>query len=99
MKIYISGPITGTADYMERFAAAEKRLIAKGYEVINPAKVNSTLPSSTSYAQYMDMSLTMLSMCDTIYMLKGWEYSSGARWEFANAVLSDKDISFEEVNV
>ena len=24
MKIYISGPITGTDDYMERFAAAQR---------------------------------------------------------------------------
>ena len=30
MKIYISGAITGTDDYMERFAKAEKELTAKG---------------------------------------------------------------------
>ena len=39
--IYISGPITGTSDYMERFEKAEKELIENGYSVINPAKVNA----------------------------------------------------------
>ena len=29
--IYISGPITGTSDYMERFEKAEKELIENGY--------------------------------------------------------------------
>lgn len=29
MKIYISGAITGTTDYMERFANAEKELTKK----------------------------------------------------------------------
>ena len=28
--IYISGPITGTSDYMERFEKAEKELIENG---------------------------------------------------------------------
>ena len=33
------------------------------------------------------MSLCMLEMCDTIYMLKNWENSIGAKleWEFAKA--------------
>jgi hypothetical protein len=98
MKIYISGPITGTTDYIERFETAEQRLATNnGNEVVNPARVNSALPASTTYRQYMDMSLLMLSMCDTIYMLKGWEQSKGAREEFAEAVKSGKKIYFEEV--
>ena len=44
MKIYISGAITGTDDYMERFEKAEKELTDKGYSVLNPAKVNAQLP-------------------------------------------------------
>ena len=35
--IYISGPITGTSDYMKRFEKAEKELTENGYSVINPA--------------------------------------------------------------
>ena len=33
--IYVSGKITGTSDYTDRFSAAEDRLIAEGYEALN----------------------------------------------------------------
>lgn len=85
MKIYISGKITGTTDYMERFAAAEEKLVAEGHTPINPAKVNSNLPEGTTWAEYMDVSLVLLGMCTAIYMLKGWEDSRGARVEFNEA--------------
>lgn len=85
--IYISGKITGTDDYLQRFERAEKHLNTMNItDVINPAKVNSYLPE-LSYNQYIKMSLCMLEMCDTIYMLKDWENSVGAKleWEFAKA--------------
>lgn len=77
IRVYISGPITGTTDYMERFEAAEKRLNGE-YSVINPAKVNSNMPEDTTHEEYMKMSICMLSMCDAIFMLNGWEDSIGA---------------------
>lgn len=85
--IYISGKITGTDDYLHRFEAAENHLNNSDIlDIINPAKVNSFLPE-LSYSQYIKMSLCMLEMCDTIYMLKGWEDSTGAKleWEYAKA--------------
>lgn len=85
MKIYISGPITGTSDYMERFEKAHKYLESLGFSVVNPALVNSNLPNDTSYKQYMDMSFLMLSMCDHIYMLRGFEKSTGACMELNKA--------------
>ena len=66
MKIYISGAISGTTDFMERFAKAEKELTEKGYLVVNPAKVNAQLPIDTGYEEYMKMSFCMLDMCDGI---------------------------------
>lgn len=85
LKVYISGPITGTDDYMERFAKAEYDLRQKGYEVINPAAVNENLPASTTWEQYMEMSLCMLRMCNAIYMLKDWRKSAGAAIEHCEA--------------
>lgn len=85
--VYISGKITGTDDYLQRFERAEKHLNTMNIiAVINPAKVNSYLPE-LSYGQYIKMSLCMLEMCDTVYMLKNWENSIGAKleWEFAKA--------------
>lgn len=77
MKVYISGPITGTNDYLERFNKAESHLIDLGYTVVNPALVNSNLPKGTTWSEYMEMSLCMLKMCDAIYLMKGWENSRG----------------------
>lgn len=95
MKIYISGKITGTTDYIERFAAAEKKLRAAGFVTINPARVNGELPKETTYDEYMAMSLTMLDMCPAIYMMDGWEDSTGASIEFERAYETKKMILFE----
>ena len=98
-KVYISGQISGLEkdDYMERFAKAEKELTERGYSVINPAKVNAQLPDDTTYEEYMKMSLTMLDMCDYIYMMSSWKSSSGACLEYQYAKTLGKNIIFEEM--
>ena len=95
MKIYISGAITGTDDYMERFANAEKELTENGYSAINPAKVNAQLPEDTSYEEYMKMCFCMLDMCDSICMLKDWEKSCGSNRELGYAMAKDMIIMYE----
>ena len=95
MKIYISGAITGTDDYMERFAKAEKELTEQGYSVVNPAKVNAQLPEDTTYEEYMKMCFCMLDMCEAIYMLKGLEKSCGANREYGYALAKDMIIMYE----
>lgn len=95
MKIYISGAITGTDDYMERFAMAEKELAEQGWSVVNPAKVNAQLPEDTSYEEYMEMCFCMLDMCDAIYMLQEWKKSCGANRELGYAMAKDMVIMHE----
>ena len=95
MKVYISGPITGTKDYMERFAAAEQELTSNGHVVINPAKVNSNLPEGTTHAEYMKISLELLDMCDTMFMMEGWQHSQGCHTEMARAIVNKMTITFE----
>lgn len=84
-RIYISGAITGTDDYMERFAEAERYLSKAGYEVVNPAKLDLIMPKTATHEEYMDMCITLLKMCDGIYMLRGWQDSKGANLELCNA--------------
>ena len=91
MKLYLSGAITGTDDYMDRFSMAEKSLEVE-HTIINPAKVNAQLPSDTDYEDYMKMSFCMLDMCDGIYLLKGWEKSCGSNRELGYAMAKGKII-------
>ena len=95
MRIYISGAITGTNDYLERFMKAEKELEAKGYTVINPAKVMDQLPTM-EYEEYMTISLVLLDMSEAIYMMKGWKDSKGANREYGYAIAKGKTMYFEQ---
>ena len=98
MKVYISGAITGTNDYMARFAAAEKHLTSIGHKVFNPARINSQLPDGTSYEEYMNVSLCLLDMCSAIYMLDGWNESRGANREYGYAVAKGKILMFQALD-
>lgn len=97
MKIYISGKVTGTNDYVERFAEAQRTLEVKYpcCEVVNPVRENSKLPEDTSWIGYMANSVNLLSECDVIYMLKGWEQSRGAGIEHTIAIGAEMEVIYE----
>lgn len=84
MKVYIAGKITGNPDYINQFAEAEEELKASGHTVLNPVK-----NKGFSYKEYIDMGLCELMKCDGIYLLDGWQESSGARLEFLYAMVTD----------
>lgn len=94
-KIYISGKISGTDDYLERFDRAEKELSKQGYEVINPAYEGTKLKDA-SYEDYMELSFQLLKDCDIIYMLKDWRTSPGANQEYGYALAKNMEIRFEK---
>ena len=98
-KIYISGPISGTDDWKERFERAEKHLrvfysaAGEEIEVVNPAAI--AMPESTTWQQYMDITLQMLRGCDEIYLLAGWRSSKGAQIERLYALGSGIQVTHE----
>ena len=85
MKIYISGAITGTDDYMARFERAEQKLRARGEtEIINPATL--------THEEYMKICLAMLSLCDEVYLIPPWTDSKGVRQELEFAIDNNKTV-------
>lgn len=91
-RVYISGPITGTNDYRERFEAAAQQLEASGCEAVNPAAL--VLPPSCTHDDYMAVCMALLGLCGTIYMLPGWAASQGARREAFRAEELGLDVIY-----
>ena len=92
--IYISGKITGTTDYLKRFEKAEKQFTDNNIAVINPALFCSKILNK-DHDYYMKICMSLLSFCDTIYMLKGWSDSVGAKMEHKQAIKDDLKILYE----
>lgn len=93
MRVFISGPITGVSDYMERFAKAEEELTKRGYIAVNPAKITAQVPFEMPWDRYMDITLAILKECDAIHSLEGAAHSPGARIEHEMA----KKLGLKEV--
>lgn len=94
--IYISGGITDVPNYPTKFRLAEEFLIKYGFNVLNPCRCNDILPPNAEHSDYMTISLAALSLCDSIYMLKGWSKSKGANIEFEYALRNGYKIFFED---
>lgn len=93
-RVYIAGPMRGYQDFnFPAFYAAEEKLRAEGYEVINPARIDNelgfdetanTLDGFDTHGA-MRRDIEALLTCDAICPLPGWEHSWGARIEMAVA--------------
>lgn len=80
MRVYISGPMTGYPEFnFPAFRAAAARLRADGHEVEDPSAKG--VIAGWAWADYLRHDLRVLSDCEAIYTLEGWEQSKGARLE------------------
>lgn len=96
-RVFISGGITGVDNYQENFNNAEKELKAKGYKVINPTIVSEHLvEADASWEECMAVTRALFYICDSVYMLRGWEKSAGATVEHKAALENGKKIFYEE---
>ena len=89
MIVYIAGPVTSCMEtYKATFERKAWELEQDGYTVINPALLPSTLPPES----YMPICTAMIDAADAIYMMDGWEWSSGAKLELAYAQYQGKTV-------
>lgn len=80
IRVYIAGPMTGLpALNFPAFHAAAAKLRADGYEVVNPAEINSD--PNAGWNACMRQDIAQLVTCDEIALLPGWERSRGATIE------------------
>lgn len=93
--VYISGKITGDINYTKKFAEAEKKLLDRGWRVLNPAK----LPGDFEYEQYYPINCAMIDGADAIYMLRDFKESLGAVAELLYAGRKDIEIIFEREEI
>lgn len=80
MRVYISGPISGYANFnREEFEVAESGIRQLGHEPVNP----QTLPHDhgKTWPEYMKEDIAALLTCDAVLALKSWEVSRGASTE------------------
>lgn len=83
MKVYISGPISGIeANNAKAFAAAFVALAAAGHDPVSPIDIGRELERvlgrEPTWEEYTRKDIKALMDCDAIYMLDGWQKSSGA---------------------
>ncbi len=92
-RIYISGQITGNPLYKVQFAAAARIIKFSGFEPINPAQLE--LGKDATWTDYMRRDLKLLCDCDSIYMLKNWKKSKGAKLEHEVAKSLGLSVHYE----
>jgi hypothetical protein len=99
MLIYVAGPYSGDVDRnIDRARVAAARLWDAGHTVICPHANTARfegLCQTTTYEDFMRGDLTMLAVCDAIFMLKGWADSPGANTEHAFAQSHGLTIFYE----
>jgi hypothetical protein len=89
MIAYIAGPMQGIPEFnFPAFWAAESKLKALGFEVINPARIDVEIDGfrpDTDAAlpqwHYMRRDIPLVCSCDVVVLLPGWETSAGTAIE------------------
>lgn len=80
MRLYLAGPMTGYAELNHPlFHKEAARLRALGFEVVNPAEINSD--PHAKWLDAMRADIAQLVTCDGVACLPGWTTSKGARIE------------------
>jgi len=87
--LYIAGPMTGCEDMnWDMFAECEKAIKEKGYEAVNPHKINFKDKEDMANQHrfytpeyYLRRDIRFLIDCDGLILLPGWFESDGTSSE------------------
>uniref|UniRef100_A0A6M3JHD9 DUF4406 domain-containing protein n=1 Tax=viral metagenome TaxID=1070528 RepID=A0A6M3JHD9_9ZZZZ len=98
--IYVAGKYRAKTEWAleENIRHAEReavKLWQHGWAVICPHKNTAHFGGVCTDATWLDGDLEILKRCDAIYMLAGWDLSSGARAERELAKSSGIEIFYE----
>jgi hypothetical protein len=95
-KIYIAGPMTGYPLHnFPAFNAAMRVLTSQGHHVISPADLDDLFGHDDNIDATIRRDFEAVMNVNAVYMLKGWEKSTGARAEHALAVWRGIEILYE----
>lgn len=79
-RVYVAGPMSGLPELnFPAFHAAAAKLRAEGFDVVNPAEINSD--PAAKWEDCMRADIRELVTCDGIALLPGWGRSRGALLE------------------
>lgn len=104
-KVYISGPMSGIEGFnFEAFDKAAKFIESRGDFAVNPAVRGREWVAKhgnrpLTKAEYRNMMMDCkydLRQCGSIFLLKGWENSNGAKEELSLAILRDMEVEIEK---
>jgi hypothetical protein len=89
--IYIAGKVTGEErqSCIAKFNHAENYLKSKGYLIVNPMKI---VKEDSDWNTAMDICLSALKECDSIFLIPDWAKSKGARKEVKLAISLNLEI-------
>lgn len=102
-RVFLSGPMTGYEKFnFPKFDELEKVLRDDyGFNVVNPAHISrkfkkeEILKHEDAFRQMVTEQLDAEKECNTIFLLSGWEKSSGVRAELQFALEHGIDIMLE----
>ena len=95
LNVYLSGPITGTDDYQNRFEFGEIKVHQKfgdAARAINPVKIAEQLPESITYEEIMQICFDTIRACEVVLLMPGWERSMGCNQEHGYAIGIGKEV-------
>ena len=97
MRGYLSGPMTGVEAYnwpaFDKYAAIWRK---HGWTIVSPAEMDLVLGYTQADGPTCEQALAwdepVVASCEAIFLLPGWEHSTGVRRELVVAVAHGLDI-------